>query len=151
MLNNFRYALLISLIFVSLVYYNFHQAQVSLKNTSQTNLSIKLDELPSNTKVNQSLKISWYVEAPSDFETTSTTIYYGPNSSPSALVRTNAPDAVGYPFSTSDYRKGNFYLPSKFESSLLFSKPGIYYLRGYSLVRNNHLWTDEKKIIVTAK
>lgn len=135
-------------VFTLLVTYNYNRARIALKDTRQSQLSIEVF-VPSTAKQGQRVPITWQVTAPNDFQTTDTTIFYSSLSTPSAVTRSDAPDALAYQFSLSDYRTGSFNLPYLFESNIIFPKSGVYYLRAYSLVRNNHLWTDEKQITVT--
>ncbi len=136
-------------VFVGLVYYNAKLAQKNLSQGTPSKLAISILELPSQAKVGERVSISWEVEAPADFQTTDTTIFYSPVSTPSAVTKSDSPEAVGYQSSLSDYRQGSFYLPFTFDGSITFQKPGTYFLRAYSLVRGNHLWTDEKQITIS--
>lgn len=135
-------------IFTLLVAYNYNRARVALRDTRQSQLSIEIN-IPQVAKQGQTVPVSWQVTAPADFQTTDTTIFYSSVSTASAVAKTDSPQALGYQFSLSDYRLGNFNLPHTFEANITFPKPGTYFLRAYSLVRNNHLWTDEKQITIT--
>lgn len=136
-------------IFITLVFYNYNRARVALKDTRQSELSIDLTLLPQTAKQGQRVPISWQVVAPADFQTSDTTIFYSSISTPSAVTKTDSPQALDYQFSLPDYRSGNFSLPYAFEGNIDFPKPGTYYIRAYSFVRDNHLWTDEKQITIT--
>ncbi len=148
-MNRFwNFLTLIVLIFCTFVYYNYNRARVALKDTRQSELGIELTTLPKTAEQGQRVFVSWLVTAPNDFQTTDTTIFYSSISTPSAVTKLDSPLALGYQFSLPDYRTGGFNLPFTFEGSIVFPKPGIYYLRAYSLIRNNHLWTEEKQITV---
>lgn len=135
-------------VFTLLVFYNYNRARVALKDTRPSQLSIGLS-VPQTAKQGQRVPVTWQVTAPGDFQTTDTTIFYSSTSTPSAVTKVDSPHALGYQFSLSDYRTGIFNLPYIFEGNIVFPKSGTYYLRAYSLVRNNHLWTEEKQITVT--
>lgn len=135
-------------IFTLLVVYNYNRARVALRDTRQSQLSIEIN-LPQVAKQGQVVPVSWHVTTPADFQTTDTTIFYSSISTASAVTKADSPQALGYQFSLSDYRLGNFNLPYTFKANIVFPKPGTYFLRAYSLVRNNHLWTDETQITVT--
>jgi hypothetical protein len=135
------------IIFTLLVFYNYSRARLALKDTRQSQLTIDV-ALPVTAKQGESTPVSWQVVAPSDFQTTDTTIFYSSVSTASAVTKTDSPQALGYQFSLSDYRTGSFNLPYTFEASIVFPKPGVYFLRAYSFVRNNHLWTEEKQITI---
>ncbi len=136
-------------IFIILVSYNYNRARVALKDTRQSELSIELTSLPQTAKQGQTVSLTWQVVAPADFQTTDTTIFYSSISTPSAVAKYDSPQALGYQFSLTDYRSGSFVLPYKFEANITFPKPGTYYLRAYSFVRDNHLWTEEKQITIS--
>jgi len=135
-------------VFSLLVVYNYNKARVALKDTRQSQLSIDV-LAPQTAKQGQTVPFSWQITAPADFQTTDTTIFYSAVSTPSAVTKSDSPQALGYQFSLSDYRSGNFNLPHTFKANIVFPKPGVYFLRAYSFVRNNHLWTEEKQIVIT--
>ena len=136
------------LFFSLLVTYNYNRARVALKDTRQSELNIELFA-PKTVIHGQSVPVTWKVTAPSDFQTNDTTIFYSSISTPSAVTKHDSPQALGYQFSLSDYRSGNFNLPYTFEGNIDFPMPGTYYIRAYSFVRDNHLWTAEKQITIT--
>ncbi len=137
------------LFFSLLVAYNYNRARVALKDTRQSELSIELTSLSQTATQGQTVPVTWKVTAPSDFQTNDTTIFYSSISTPSAVTKHDSPQALGYQFSLSDYRSGNFNLPYTFEGNVDFPMPGTYYIRAYSFVRDNHLWTEEKQITIT--
>ncbi len=134
-------------IFIILVSYNYNRARLALKDTRQSELSIELF-VPETVTQGQTVPVTWKVNAPADFQTSDTTIFYSSISTPSAVTKFDSPQAVGYQFSLADYRSGNFNLPYVFEGNIVFPKPGTYYLRAYSFIRDNHLWTEEKQITI---
>lgn len=134
-------------VFSLLVAYNYNRARVALKDTRQSQLSIEVF-VPETAKQGQRVPVTWQVAAPKDFTTTDTTIFYSSVATPSSVTKADSPQALGYQFSLSDYRSGNFNLPFIFDGNIIFPKPGIYFLRAYSFVRGNHLWTEEKQITI---
>lgn len=138
------------LIFCGLVYFNYFKAQNAIKNTRETVLSIEIKQPSSQSyRTNLPIEFTWNIEAPSDFQTNYTTLYYDFYSTPSALTRNDSPDAVGYHYKTSDYLNGRFFLPSTFSSTVSFAKPTRVWFRAYSNIRGNHLWTEEKYLDIT--
>lgn len=137
------------MVFLALIYLNFKKAQTRYQDNSPSQISINFVDIPDTVRVNQRVNLAWSVSAPADFKTTNTTIFYSQVSSPSAITKNDSPDAAGYQFSLPDYQKGVFSLPDTFDGFIAFTSPGDYYLRGYALVRDNHLWTAEKHIKVS--
>jgi hypothetical protein len=139
----FKLALFL-LVFSTLVFYNYQVAQKKLKNVKDTVFSINIINPATSAKVNEPVSFSWSVDAPRNFQTKYTTIYYGNVSTPSALVKTSSPDSVKYKFRSGDYVGDNFYLPNTFSSNLTFSKAERIWYRGYAKIGDDHLWTEEK-------
>lgn len=144
-----RLLLLASLVFFALVGYNYFLAQKQLAKTSPTRLSVELIALPAETTVRTPTRLSWHIEGPDNFFAEKTTLFWSYDSSPSALARTDSPEAVRYTNFLSDYTEGLFRLPDDFDVNLSFPKAGLVYLRAYAKVGDNHLWTPEAKIIVS--
>lgn len=142
------YSTVAATVFVGLVFYNYRQAQIRLKETRETKFEINFVNIPITASVKTPANFKWLVDAPDNFITTTTTIYWGYDSSPSALTKLDSPKAVGYPNKTEDYIEGKFKLPDEFDLSLSFPKAGIVYFRAYAQVANDHLWTEEKSLIV---
>lgn len=143
-----RLLLLVFFIFLVLVGYNYLLAQEQLKKVSPTRLSVELAAFPAETTVRTPTNISWSVEGPDNFFAEKTTLFWSYDSSPSALVRTDSPEAVRYTNFLPDYAEGLFRLPDNFAADLSFPKAGTVYLRAYAKVGDNHLWTPEAKIMV---
>lgn len=141
------YASAIFLLFLSLIFFNYRQAQIRLKDTRPSLLSISLLNPPRQAPVNIPVNVAWHVQAPPSFYAT-TTIYWGYDSSPSALTKLDSPQAVAYPNSAPDYASGRFPLPGNFDLNLTFPKPGTVYLRAFAQVGNNYLWTPEQSLII---
>lgn len=148
MQKTWSWLIITALTFTGLSYYNFKKANIQFANNTPSKLEIKINQLPVDIRVGQPVNISWSINAPRDFQTTNTTLYYSQISSPSAITKSDSPKAVGYQFSTLDYQSGDFNLPDKFDANVTFPRAGIFYLRAYAFVRGNHLWTEEKQIIV---
>lgn len=146
--KTFLYLLIASAVFIGLVLYNYRQAQVRLKQTRETKFEISLVESPKNASVKTPANFKWLIDAPDNFITNTTTIYWSYDSSPSALTKLDSPKAVGYPNKTEDYIEGNFKLPDEFDLNISFPKAGTIYFRAYALVGNDHLWTEEKSLFV---
>ena len=136
-------------LFLVLVYTNYRKAQSRYSDSTPSQFSISLVDLPSTTKVGERISVQWSISAPSDFKTTNTTLFYGQTSSPSALTKTDSPNAVGYQFSLPDYQVGIFSLPDLFGANLTFTQVGDYYIRPYALIIDNHVWGEEKHIKVS--
>lgn len=142
------YLSIIILSFLGLVYYNYQIAQKNLQNTSPSFFDIRMIESPTETEVSKTNHFVYEVIADNSFVTSSTTIYWSPQSSPSALTKADSPAAVGYERSLPDYQKGDFRLPGKFDLDIIFDKPGTIYYRAYAKIGEDHYWTDEKKLYV---
>ncbi len=132
------------LVFSGLVFYNYLVAQKKLKNVKDTVFSITIFNPVASAKVGEAVPFNWKIDAPSNFQTKYTTIYYGNVSTPSALIKTSAPESVKYQFSVKDYVGDSFFLPNTFSVNLTFSKPERIWYRGYAKVGEDHLWTEEK-------
>lgn len=131
-----------------LVYYNYQKQQTNLSQARQTQFAIEFEKIPNTLKVNEPAEFSWKVKASESFSTTMTGIYWNYDSSPSALTKFDSPKAVGYQNFTEDYQSGIMKLPDTFDLNLKFPKAGIVYVRAYALIDKDHLWTQEKKIVV---
>ena len=136
-------------VFVGLVFYNYFQAQKAIKDTRTSPLSISLTSYPKQVRVGDEANFAWYIEASPDLNTSFTTIYWGYESSPSALTKKDSPEAVKYPNFPVDYTSGNFKLPDNFDLNISFHKPGRVWFRSYAKVKNDHLWSEEKYLDVT--
>ncbi len=132
------------LVFSVLVFYNYLVAQKKLKNVKDTVFSISIVNPAVSARVGESVPFSWKVDAPSNFQTQYTTIFYGNVSTPSALLKTSSPESVKYQFSVKDYVGDNFFLPNTFNINLTFSKTERIWYRGYAKIGEDHLWTEEK-------
>lgn len=139
-------AFLVSLII--LVYYNYQKQQSNLRQTRQTRFSIEFEKIPDVMGINQPAEFSWKVDAPEAFSTTSTGVYWNYESTPSALTKFDSPKAVRYQNFTEDYSSGLFKLPDTFDLNLKFPRAGTVYLRAYALIDEDHLWTQERQIMV---
>jgi len=136
-------------IYTGLVFFNYFQAQKKLRDTRPAPLGISLDTYPKEIPQGQSGSFSSSIEASPDLSTPLTTILYGYSASPSALLSTDTPEAVGYPYRVEDYLRGSFKLPDTFTENIRFDKPGTVYFRAYAKVGSDHLWTDEYSIKIT--
>lgn len=135
-------------LFLTLVFYNYLIAQRALRDTRPSPLEISLISFPSSLKPSSRGTFVWQVTASPDLTASYTTIYWGNESSPSALTTLDSPEAVGYPNSLPDYR-GRFALPSNFDEQILFEKQGSIYFRAYARVGSAHLWTPEERVTIS--
>lgn len=135
-------------IFLSLVYYNYLRAQQQISQVRETQFQIALTRKPEVVAKNVPVTLEWQVTAPESFAASQTILYWGYDSTPSALVKTDNPDAVRYPFSTPDYSQGYFRLPDHFDVNITFPKTGKVYYRAYARIGNDNLWTAEQSLIV---
>lgn len=142
------YILLGIVIFICFVLFNYYKAQKDIQNTKPAPLSIRLVSFPESLKVGSSGTFVWRVESSPDLSTSYTTIYWGYESSPSALLKTDNPDAVRYPYSQTDYASGVFSLPDTFDVSIPFNKAGRIWFRAYAKVKGDNLWSDERYLNV---
>lgn len=131
-------------IFIGLVLFNYLKAQSAIKDTKPAPLAIELVSFPEKILAGSAGTFIWSISASPDLSTPYTTIYWGYESSPSALTKTDSPDAVRYPNSEEDYAHGNFRLPDTFDVNVVFNKPGKIWFRAYANVRGEHLWSEEK-------
>lgn len=142
------YLLFAFVFFVSLVLYNYRQAQTRLKETRETKFTISMVNAPKEASVKIPANFKWLIDAPDNFVTTTTTLYWSYDSTPSALTKLDSPKAVGYSNKTQDYLEGRFKLPDEFDLNVSFPKTGTVYFRAYALIGNDHLWTEEKSLMV---
>ncbi len=133
------------LIFILLILFNQKKAQREILMSQTPVYKISLVNPPLSASANQPVDFTWQVIAPDTATTISTTIYYSPVSSPSALTTGNSPQAVGYSYKLTDYLDGSFFLPDTFSATANFIKGTIFY-RAYAKVGNQHLWSEEKKL-----
>lgn len=143
-----KYLLISLVVFVGLVLYNQNQAQKALTETQEAPLGIELFSYPETTKAGNRNTFIWRVNATNDLSTGFTTLYWSANSSPSALTKLDSPSIVGYERFVPDFTSGTFFLPYAFESTIVFDQPQTVYFRAYAKVRDNHLWSEEKKITI---
>lgn len=145
---NFKILIFVA-IFLGLIYYNYSVAQNKLKSTRPTAFSLNILNSQVTTKSGNPTSFAWSIDAPNNYSTNLTTIYYGNVSSPSAITKFSSPEAVGYPHKTTDYLSGKFYLPNAFRANIAFTKPERVWYRGYAKIGDDHLWSEEKYIDVT--
>ncbi len=119
-----------------------------LTQESQPSPSIAISIYPQQTTANEALSISWQIKASLNDNTPSTSIYYGYDSTPSAVTKQDGPLALGYPLHTSDYFQGTFPIPATFDVSLSPTSAGKLYFRAYAFVKGEHLWTPEYSVII---
>jgi hypothetical protein len=141
--------LAITVVFLVMVYYNFLIVQRDIRDTKQSPLSVELVSYPEKIKIGGTGNFTWRVNSSSDLSTSFTTIYWGYESSPSALQKTDSPDAVRYPMSQLDYSSGTFSLPDTFDVNIQFPKRGKIWFRAYTKVKGDNLWSEEKSVEVT--
>ena len=135
------------LIFILLILFNQKKAQKAILSSKIPRYKIILVNPPAKTSANQLVEFTWNVEAPDTATTPTTTIYYSPVSSPSALTIKDSPEAVGYSYHLTDYINGSFSLPDIFSARTSFLK-GIIFYRAYAKVGSQHLWSEELKLTV---
>ena len=135
-------------VFLLLVYINYLNAQVALKETRPSQLSVELISYPESVTIGGKGSFFWHVQSSPDLSTSFSTIYWGYQSSPSALTKMDSPQAVGYPYSQPDYTNGRYRLPSDFELGIRFDKPGLVFFRAYAKVGSGHLWSEERSLEV---
>lgn len=136
-------------VFSVLVYFNYSRAQKALKDTKDSIITIDFLNPPTEATAGSTVNFSWRVEAPGEFQTSYTTIFYGPVSTPSALTKQDSPEAVGYPNKVMDYIGSSSFLPDTFNLNITFPNTGKIWYRGYAKVREDHLWTEEKYLNLT--
>lgn len=134
-------------IFLLLIFFNLKKAQKDIAQSEKPAYGVSLIEPVLYTSIDQQVVFNWSVEAPDTALSPSTTIYYGHVSSPSALMITDSPQAVGYPYKFNDYLIGSFFLPDTFSATANFL-PGTVFYRAYARVGNQHLWSKEVKLVI---
>ena len=103
--------------------------------------SITVTSSPTTAIISTPETISWSIVAPPQ-ETTHTSIHFGPASVP------NPTKPSDYP-SSSAYLSGS--LPGSFSSEITPTAAGTLYLRAHVILANNdHLWSTEQTIAVSA-
>ena len=142
-------SLIFIVVFLALIFYNYHLAQKAMKEEKSSIINVENVSYPATAGHNSRATFIWKVNSPSDLEASTTSIYWGYESSSSALKEYDSPQAVGYPNHSPDYESGNFRLPSEFNISMAFDKPGTVYFRSYALVRSKHLWSEESSFRIT--
>lgn len=147
-----RKTLTIFIIFIAIVtvltLYNYRLAQERLRQSRPSILAIELIEREREVARETRSNFRWRIDGPESFSAVTTGIYWGYDSTPSAVTRLDSPKALAYPNYTDDYLTGQFRLPDTFDVNLIFSKAGVVYYRAYAKVGNDHLWTEEKQILV---
>lgn len=136
------------LVFCGLVFYNYSLAQKAIRNTKPSPLTIEIISFSKIIKAKEKSNFIWQINSSPDLSTTFTTIYWGYESTPSALTKLDSPAAVAYSYSVPDYTAGSFQLPEKFDVNILFPRPGQVWFRAYANIRGEHLWSSEKSIQV---
>jgi len=139
------------LVFLSLVFYNYLSAQKAIREEKTSITKLMNLTYPESIEIGSSASFVWKVEVPSGLSTENTSLYWGYESTPSALKDYDSPQAVGYPNHPTDYEAGEFPLPSDFSVTITPDKIGKVYFRSYALVQGRHLWTDESSFTVTTK
>mgnify|MGYP001562217983 CR=1 FL=1 len=142
------YSLVGLVVFYLLIYYNYYQAQQAIKNTRPSPLSVELVSYPESLSVGSSGTFIWHVQSSPDLSTFYSTLYWGNQSSPSALTKNDSPQAVGYPSFVADYTDGRYRLPNDFDIKIKFNKIGKVYFRAYAKVGQEHLWSEENSLEV---
>lgn len=137
--------------FLILVFYRYSQFQKAVKAEKPSVLNTWLISFPDQIALPGSASISWHVESPRGVKTSLTTLYWGYESSPSALREYDAPQAVGYPDHFTDYETGEFTLPQDFSVSLKPDRPGKIFFRSYAKVQDKHLWSQEHTLTILPK
>lgn len=140
-------ALILAFFFLILVFINTYKNKNSLTGPQST-LSISLIDPQDVTSVNEPTKISWTVDTNASFKAKSITLFYSRQSTPSALLKTDSPEAVGYTNFTTGFLKGEFFLPYTFDTTLTFDMPQTIYYRAYAKVNGENLWTPEYQLLV---
>lgn len=130
------------------VFYNYSKAQQAIKNEKPSILVTDLVSYPEELSSGGTGTFFWNVDTPNDLVASNTTLYWDYESSPSALINTDSPEAVGYHYKTTDYLEGQFKLPDTFDSQVTFDKQGTIYFRSYAKVNNLHLWSKEYSLTV---
>jgi len=150
-IKTLHYIIFGCVIFLALIYFNYTVARKNIQNGKSAEISTTLFSYPEAIGVDSKGLVMWSVQAPPDLKTDFTTIYYGQESSPSALTKFDSPQAVNYPYRLEEYTNGSFKLPDTFDAHITFDKPGIIYFRSYAKVGRDHLWSEEKSITVNNK
>jgi len=131
-------------IFITLIFFNYFKVQKNLADTKSSPRSLDLVSYPEKIKLDSTGTFIWTVNTSPDLATSYTSIYWGYESSPSALQKTDSPSAVNYPYTQIDYGSGVFQLPNTFDVNIKFGKIGRVWFRGYAKINDDHLWSEEK-------
>lgn len=102
-------------------------------------------ESPTTAKTNEAVKFRWQISAPTPRSAARTALYWGETSTTSASLAD--PKDSPYPNHSSDYLAGPFNLPQDFEVRFVPDEARVYYLRAYAQVDNQHLWSQEIKLV----
>lgn len=149
MIKRFTFIFVTLFIFSLLVsIYQIAKAKQRILETKESILAINPVSLPPSEIEKNQFHFVWEIDAPPSFKANQTTVFYSYQSSSSALLKTDSPEAVGYPEKSSDYDQGPFFLPARFDANLTFGKPGRVFYRLYARVNGNHLWTEEKSFLI---
>lgn len=141
------FAILCFIVFSSLIFYNYSRAQQNLSSKSSS-FSVALIKPPQLAKIGEPVTFYWEVNSTGNFSTSQTAIYWSFHSSPSALIQTDSPSALGYPYHSPDYATGIYKLPFVFDANFTFDKPGPVYFRAMSYIEKNYYWTPEYILLV---
>jgi len=90
---------------------------------------------------------TWTVNGPPKTIST-TTVYYGTDSSPGPLSKTVVPADVRYSGMLKDFMEGTYAIPLVFVGNANFSSSGTYYYRAYAVIDGKNYWSDERTLTV---
>lgn len=131
--------------------YNYILAQKAIRETKTSVLTTDLVSYPESIYTGNVGTFFWKVQTPSDLSATTTSIYWGHQSSASAVTMTDSPESLAYPNFTTDYQTGSFKLPDTFDSQVTFDRAGIIYFRSYAKVGEHNLWSKEYSLTVVPR
>lgn len=102
---------------------------------------------PTEIIENSNATFTWQITGPARTIHT-TTIYWGPVSTPGGLTTSMEASRTKYTNTVLDFMDGNFAIPLRFIGNSIASSPGTYYYRAYALIDGKHYWSSEKSFVV---
>ena len=148
-MKRFITCLIFGLFFIFLlILYNQYQFKQNHRFGQSVPPAISFVSLPLSSRLDQPVTINWLITAPEGSFSSRVSLFYGPDSSPSALPVNASPEAVGYPHESPDYKCGSFRLPDTFTYTFTPTSEGVLYYRAYSKIGNDHIWSAENQLVL---
>jgi hypothetical protein len=144
---SYRYLLifLFAILFLTLLLYMDGSVGHLQSTTTEAKIPAQIISYPSNVKVEDPIKIRWWVIPPKGAKMTHTGIHYGYFSHPGGLIINSDSNVAGY---TDIAVPIHVYQSTDFEVNIIPLKKGTMYFRVHVVIDDQNYWSDERTIIV---